>query len=52
MCGIAGILSTSFEQIQDGHLTKMNNAIAHRGPDGEGIWHNTKKNVLLGHRRI
>jgi asparagine synthase (glutamine-hydrolysing) len=52
MCGIAGILSTSFEQIQDGHLTKMNNAIAHRGPDGEGIWHNTKKNVLLGHRRL
>jgi asparagine synthase (glutamine-hydrolysing) len=52
MCGIAGILSTSFEQIAEVYLKKMTNALAHRGPDGEGLWSNTAKNVLLGHRRL
>jgi asparagine synthase (glutamine-hydrolysing) len=52
MCGIAGILSTSLEQIAEFHLKKMTTAIAHRGPDGEGLWTNETKNVLLGHRRL
>jgi asparagine synthase (glutamine-hydrolysing) len=52
MCGIAGILSTSFEQIAEVHLKKMTSALAHRGPDGEGLWSNATKNVLLGHRRL
>jgi asparagine synthase (glutamine-hydrolysing) len=52
MCGIAGILSTSLEQIAEVHLKKMTAAIAHRGPDGEGQWSNATKNVLLGHRRL
>jgi asparagine synthase (glutamine-hydrolysing) len=52
MCGIAGILSTSFESISERHLKKMTRALAHRGPDGEGIWSNQKQNVLLGHRRL
>ncbi len=52
MCGIAGILSTASETIADVHLKKMINAIAHRGPDGEGIWSNEKQNILLGHRRL
>ncbi len=30
----------------------MTDAIAHRGPDGEGAWSNTAQNVLLGHRRL
>jgi asparagine synthase (glutamine-hydrolysing) len=52
MCGIAGILSTSSESIPERHLKKMTQAIAHRGPDGEGLWTNDKKNILLGHRRL
>ena len=52
MCGIAGIISTSSETISEIHLKKMTGAIAHRGPDGEGLWHNEKSNVLLGHRRL
>ncbi len=52
MCGIAGILSTSLEPIAEGHLKKMIDTIAHRGPDGEGIWSNENQNVLLGHRRL
>ncbi len=52
MCGIAGILSTSLERIAEVHLKKMTNALAHRGPDGEGLWSNETKHVLLGHRRL
>lgn len=52
MCGIAGIISTSFEKISEVHLKKMTDALAHRGPDGEGIWSNSTSNILLGHRRL
>ena len=52
MCGIAGILSTSFETIPEVHLKKMTRAIAHRGPDGEGVWSNKQSNILFGHRRL
>jgi len=52
MCGIAGILSTSSETIAEAHVIKMTNAIAHRGNDGCGIWHNEKSNVVFGHRRL
>lgn len=30
----------------------MTDAIAHRGPDGEGVWSNKKNTVHLGHRRL
>ncbi|MGC4100586.1 asparagine synthase (glutamine-hydrolyzing) [Ferruginibacter sp.] len=52
MCGIAGILATSSEQIPPVHLKKMTQALAHRGPDGEAVWQNEAGNVLLGHRRL
>src|SRR5258706_1801864 len=51
MCGIAGILS--FEgSVQREHLKKMTDAIAHRGPDGEGFWTNDRANIGFGHRRL
>ncbi len=30
----------------------MVDTLAHRGPDGEGLWQNENKTVLLGHRRL
>lgn len=30
----------------------MTNAVAHRGPDGEGLWTGENNSVLLGHRRL
>ncbi len=30
----------------------MTDALAHRGPDGEGFWQNEPGNVLFGHRRL
>jgi len=49
MCGVAGIV---FPQ-NSNHLStvkKMTDAIAHRGPDGEG--HYKFENCVLGHRRL
>jgi len=30
----------------------MLQSLLHRGPDGEGCWHNESQTVLLGHRRL
>ncbi len=52
MCGIAGILLHAPNTMGTVHLKKMTDAIAHRGPDGEGQWSNEKNTVHLGHRRL
>jgi asparagine synthase (glutamine-hydrolysing) len=52
MCGIAGILLHTPNTIAPVHLKKMTDAIAHRGPDGEGQWSNAGNTVHLGHRRL
>lgn len=52
MCGIAGIIQTNIAEQGIHHLKKMTDALAHRGPDGEGLWQNEEKTVLLGHRRL
>ncbi|MEZ7891761.1 MAG: asparagine synthase (glutamine-hydrolyzing) [Candidatus Wallbacteria bacterium] len=53
MCGIAGIInlkndSKDYTQA----LTDMCSLIAHRGPDGQGIFVNENKSVNFGHRRL
>lgn len=52
MCGIAGILSKDPSIISDARIKKMTDSLAHRGPDGEGIWINDTTNIALGHRRL
>jgi asparagine synthase (glutamine-hydrolysing) len=52
MCGIAGIIQTNPSLFTADHLKKMTDALAHRGPDGEGFWRNDDGAVLLGHRRL
>jgi asparagine synthase (glutamine-hydrolysing) len=52
MCGIAGILKFEDSLVDDQELKKMTNVIFYRGPDGEGQWINSKKNIGLGHRRL
>ena len=52
MCGIAGILLHVPNTAAPVHLKKMTDTIAHRGPDGEGLWSNKKNTVHLGHRRL
>ena len=52
MCGIAGIICTDTSYVNTEVLTKMTDALAHRGPDGQGLWINTAGNIGLGHRRL
>ncbi|RXK60940.1 asparagine synthase (glutamine-hydrolyzing) [Lacibacter luteus] len=52
MCGIAGIISRNPNQISTQRLQQMTDALAHRGPDGEGFWINASNNVGFGHRRL
>ena len=50
MCGVAGLIHLNGEPVSPVILKKMTNAIAHRGPDGEGQW--IEGNVGIGHRRL
>src|SRR5437879_5667847 len=50
MCGITGIFNLNGELVSPVILRKMTDAIAHRGPDGEGFY--TDRFVGLGHRRL
>lgn len=50
MCGIAGIFNLNGEPVSSVLLRKMTDAIAHRGPDGEGFY--TDSFIGLGHRRL
>ena len=50
MCGIAGLINLNGESVSPVILKKMTDAIAHRGPDGEGHW--IEGNVGIGHRRL
>ena len=51
MCGICGIAFRNPEKQVDAEvLHRMNNLLAHRGPDGSGVW--TDGNIGLAHRRL
>ncbi len=50
MCGIAGIIHFDSQPIDHRQLQRMTDAVAHRGPDGEGIW--IRDGAGLGHRRL
>lgn len=51
MCGIAGIIQNKPNRNRE-TLTRMTRSLAHRGPDGEGLWQNDTQTALLGHRRL
>ncbi len=51
MCGIAGIVDLEGERAIDARaLKRMTDALAHRGPDGEGYFE--APGVAFGHRRL
>lgn len=50
MCGIAGFAFT--EKMEEKDLLSMLNALAHRGPDGQGIQTFPASRTALGHRRL
>ncbi len=51
MCGIAGIFHAETPKpVDPSRVERMCDALAHRGPDGAGVW--TDHGVGLGHRRL
>lgn len=41
MCGIGGILRFDAEMVSPDALTEMGRSLRHRGPDGQGFWHDS-----------
>jgi asparagine synthase (glutamine-hydrolysing) len=55
MCGIAGLMSprlTGDRAALAARAGAMADAIAHRGPDGSGVWVDAVAGVALSHRRL
>lgn len=54
MCGIAAIFSYGIEAPPPARdqLVAMHDAMAMRGPDGEGIWVSEEHRIALAHRRL
>ena len=50
MCGISGIYGLKSTDVAYRYVTGMNDAIAHRGPDDDGLF--VEENIALGHRRL
>jgi asparagine synthase (glutamine-hydrolysing) len=52
MCGINGLISLDGQELQRPYrrVAVMNRLVAHRGPDGQGIW--TANYVGMGHCRL
>ncbi|MGI8839342.1 MAG: asparagine synthase (glutamine-hydrolyzing) [Caulobacteraceae bacterium] len=50
MCGIAGAIRPVGQAIAPASATALLTALAHRGPDDEGMW--SEGGVWLGHRRL
>src|SRR2546422_3868931 len=54
MCGIVGVLSftNSSFRVLEPYLTRMRDAMSHRGPDGAGIFVSGDRRLGLGFRRL
>lgn len=50
MCGITGLLNLDGAPVSPAILQRMTDAVAHRGPDGEGQW--IEGSLGFGHRRL
>ena len=50
MCGFAGICPSGENYIEE--ITRMCDAITHRGPDHFGYWQDKNTGLVLGHRRL
>lgn len=52
MCGIAGVWLPEAQLDLVRVATRMNDAIASRGPDGSGVWEERRTGLVLAHRRL
>jgi asparagine synthase (glutamine-hydrolysing) len=53
MCGISGLFDPrAAAGDRRAEIERMSAAIAHRGPDGSGCWHDPDGGLSFGHRRL
>src|SRR5512132_1165323 len=54
MCGIAGAFAyrESAPPVEQQELLRIREAMAHRGPDGVGLWISPDRRIGLAHRRL
>lgn len=54
MCGIVGTLSLdpAGHRVTEAAIVAMRDTMAHRGPDGAGVWVDETGRIGLGHRRL
>jgi asparagine synthase (glutamine-hydrolysing) len=52
MCGIFGYWDRERRALSDEALAGMASKLVHRGPDDEGLWHQPRRGVALGNRRL
>lgn len=54
MCGISGTLAFTNNdfRVTSDYVRAMRDTMAHRGPDGSGIWISADARIGLGHRRL
>jgi len=52
MCGIVGAFRPGSEGTSETIVGTMRDRMAHRGPDGVGIWRSPDRSCVLGHRRL
>ena len=52
MCGIVGAFNPKAKVCSNSILANMRDRMAHRGPDGFGLWREKHERCVLGHRRL
>jgi asparagine synthase (glutamine-hydrolysing) len=52
MCGINGMIRFDGAPVREDVIVEMRDAMAHRGPDGTGVWVSNDRRIALGHRRL
>jgi asparagine synthase (glutamine-hydrolysing) len=54
MCGIAGVVAINATPIPrlEASLAVLSRLVAHRGPDGDGVWVSPSRRAGLAHRRL
>ena len=52
MCGIAGIIASAPDLVSAASVEGATRLLAHRGPEGEGLYVNPNQTAALGHRRL